>query len=76
MSRPIWLTFDVGVVRAAFGVAETGSIWLSEQDLRVNALAYLAQHLVALLDPPTTSFVTCITPIAIRGSRRRAMRCW
>jgi L-lactate dehydrogenase complex protein LldG len=42
---------DVGVVRAAFGVAETGSIWLSEQELRVNALAYLAQHLVALLDP-------------------------
>jgi L-lactate dehydrogenase complex protein LldG len=42
---------DVGIVRAAFGVAETGSIWLSEQDLRVNALAYLAQHLVALLDP-------------------------
>jgi L-lactate dehydrogenase complex protein LldG len=33
------------------GVAETGSIWLSEQDLRVNALAYLAQHLIALLDP-------------------------
>jgi L-lactate dehydrogenase complex protein LldG len=42
---------DIAVVRAAFGVAETGSIWLSEQDLRVNALAYLAQHLVALLDP-------------------------
>lgn len=42
---------DVGVVRAAFGVAETGSIWLSEQELRVNAMAYLAQHLVALLDP-------------------------
>jgi L-lactate dehydrogenase complex protein LldG len=42
---------DVGIVRAGFGVAETGSIWLSEQDLRVNALAYLAQHLVALLDP-------------------------
>ena len=42
---------DVGVVRAGFGVAETGSIWLSEQELRVNALAYLAQHLIALLDP-------------------------
>jgi L-lactate dehydrogenase complex protein LldG len=42
---------DVGIVRAAFGVAETGSIWLSEVELRVNALAYLAQHLVALLDP-------------------------
>jgi L-lactate dehydrogenase complex protein LldG len=42
---------DVAVVRAAFGVAETGSIWLSEQELQVNALAYLAQHLVVLLDP-------------------------
>ena len=42
---------DVGVVRAAFGVAETGSVWLSEEELKVNALAYLAQHLVVLLDP-------------------------
>jgi L-lactate dehydrogenase complex protein LldG len=42
---------DVAVVRAAFGVAETGSIWLSETELQVNALAYLAQHLVVLLDP-------------------------
>jgi L-lactate dehydrogenase complex protein LldG len=42
---------DVGVVRAAFGVAETGSIFLSEAELGVNALGYLAQHLVALLDP-------------------------
>jgi L-lactate dehydrogenase complex protein LldG len=42
---------EVAVVRAAFGVAETGSIWLSEEELRVNALAYLAQHFVALLDP-------------------------
>jgi L-lactate dehydrogenase complex protein LldG len=42
---------DVGVVRAAFGVAETGSVWLSEEELKVNALAYLAQHLVVLLNP-------------------------
>jgi L-lactate dehydrogenase complex protein LldG len=42
---------DVAVVRAAFGVAETGSVWLSEDELKVNALAYLAQHLVVLLDP-------------------------
>jgi L-lactate dehydrogenase complex protein LldG len=42
---------EVAVVRAAFGVAETGSIWLSEEELQVNALAYLAQHLIALLDP-------------------------
>jgi len=42
---------EVGVVRAAFGVAETGSVWLSEEELKVNALAYLAQHLIVLLDP-------------------------
>lgn len=42
---------DVAVVRAAFAVAETGSIFLSEAELGLNALGYLAQHLVALLDP-------------------------
>lgn len=41
---------DVGVVRAVFGVAETGSLWLTEKELRVNALGFLAQHLVVLLD--------------------------
>ena len=42
---------DFAVVRAAFGVAETGSVLLSDADLTVNALAYLAQHLIVLLDP-------------------------
>ncbi|KWN13453.1 hypothetical protein WT83_18775 [Burkholderia territorii] len=42
---------DVGIVRPAFAVAETGSIWLSEAQYGVNALGYLSQHLVALLDP-------------------------
>jgi L-lactate dehydrogenase complex protein LldG len=42
---------DFAIVRAAFGVAETGSILLNDRELRVNAVAYLAQHLIALLDP-------------------------
>lgn len=42
---------DVGVVRAAFGVAETGSVLLSEREFIVNALGFLSQHLVVLLDP-------------------------
>ena len=42
---------DVGVVRAVFGVAETGSVFLSEREFGVRALGYLAQHLVVLLDP-------------------------
>lgn len=42
---------DVAVVRARYGVAETGSVWLSEAEYQVNAIGYLAQHLVVLLDP-------------------------
>jgi L-lactate dehydrogenase complex protein LldG len=42
---------DLGVVRALFGVAETGSLWLSEAQYKVNALGFLSQHLVVLLDP-------------------------
>ena len=41
---------DFAIVRASFAVAETGSVLLSEADLHVNALAYLAQHLIVLLD--------------------------
>lgn len=42
---------DVGVVRAAFGVAETGSVALGDREFGVNALGFLSQHLVVLLDP-------------------------
>jgi len=44
---------DVGVARAVFGVAETGSLWLTDAQFGVNALGFLAQHLVVLLDPAT-----------------------
>ena len=42
---------DFAIVRAAFAVAETGSVLLSDRELGVNAIAYLAQHLIVLLDP-------------------------
>ena len=42
---------DVGVVRALFGVAETGSVWIDERQFKVSAVGFLAQHLVVLLDP-------------------------
>jgi len=42
---------DFAIVRASFAVAETGSVLLSEVDLFMNAVAYLAQHLIVLLDP-------------------------
>jgi L-lactate dehydrogenase complex protein LldG len=42
---------DFAIVRASFAVAETGSVLLSDADLHVNAVAYLAQHLIVLVDP-------------------------
>jgi len=42
---------DVAVVRAAFAIAETGSVLFTEEELQINSIAYLAQHLVVLLDP-------------------------
>jgi len=41
---------DVGVVRGVFGVAETGSVWLTCNEFHVDSLGFLAQHLVVLLD--------------------------
>jgi len=42
---------DVGVMRAQFGVAESGAVWVTQEDLIIDALAFLSQHLVVLLDP-------------------------
>lgn len=42
---------DLAIVRAAFGVAETGSVALTENELGINTLGYLAQHLIVFLDP-------------------------
>lgn len=42
---------DFAIVRAAFAVAETGSVLLDDAHLKVNAVAYLPQHLIVLLDP-------------------------
>jgi L-lactate dehydrogenase complex protein LldG len=42
---------DFAIVRASFAVAETGSVLVSEAELYMNAVAYLAQHLIVLLDP-------------------------
>ena len=51
---PGWATpadVDVTVVRTPLGVAETGSILLTENELSITTAAVLAQHLVVLLDP-------------------------
>src|SRR5271165_628178 len=42
---------DVTIVRSPLGVAETGSVLLSEDELRVNTIGFLAHDIVILLDP-------------------------
>lgn len=42
---------DVAVVRSRCAVGETGSVLFTHDDLVVNSLVYLAQHLVVLVDP-------------------------
>jgi L-lactate dehydrogenase complex protein LldG len=42
---------DLGVIRSPLGVAEAGAVWLTQNELVVNALGVLSQHLVVLLDP-------------------------
>jgi L-lactate dehydrogenase complex protein LldG len=44
-------TIDVCVLRSPMGVAETGSILLSDIELQVNTIAFLAHDLLVLLDP-------------------------
>src|SRR6202167_589938 len=44
-------TIDVCILRSPMGVAETGSILLSDNELQVNTIAFLAHDLVVLLDP-------------------------
>jgi L-lactate dehydrogenase complex protein LldG len=42
---------DVTIVRSPLGVAETGSVLLTENQLRVNTIGFLAHDIVILLDP-------------------------
>jgi L-lactate dehydrogenase complex protein LldG len=42
---------DFAIVQASFAVAETGSVLQSDADLHVNSVAFLAPHLIVLLDP-------------------------
>lgn len=42
---------DVTIVRSPMGVAETGSVLLSEEEFRVSTIGFLAHDIVILLDP-------------------------
>ena len=44
-------TRRVETIRARFGVAESGAVWLTQEDLIVHSLGFLSQHPVVLRDP-------------------------
>jgi L-lactate dehydrogenase complex protein LldG len=44
-------SIDVTIVRSPLGVAETGSVLFSEEELRVNTIGVFAHDIVILLDP-------------------------
>jgi L-lactate dehydrogenase complex protein LldG len=50
-SDPAAADIDVTVLRTPLGIAETGSILVTDTELAVTTAAVLAQHLVVLLDP-------------------------
>lgn len=42
---------DLGIIRAQFGVAENGMVWMSEKDMINPGLGFLSEHLIILLKP-------------------------
>jgi len=42
---------DTVIIRAEFGVAETGMIWISEKSIRLHSLDFFSKHLIILLHP-------------------------
>jgi L-lactate dehydrogenase complex protein LldG len=42
-------TVQLAVISGVFGVAENGSIWLTENDMKVRVLPFICQHLAVVL---------------------------
>jgi L-lactate dehydrogenase complex protein LldG len=40
---------DVAIVKALFAVAENGSVWLTDAEMRIRALPFICQHLAVVL---------------------------
>ncbi len=44
---------DVAIIKAHFGVAENGSVWVTDDVLHERVLPFICQHLVAVIDKTT-----------------------
>ncbi|PZR29808.1 MAG: lactate utilization protein B/C [Citrobacter freundii] len=41
---------DIAIIEAKFGVAENGAIWVTEEDINIRVLPFIAENLVVILD--------------------------
>ena len=41
---------EVAVVNAQFGVAENGSVWVTDAEIKIRALPFICQHLAVILN--------------------------
>ena len=41
---------DVALVKAPFGVAENGAVWVTEEDLKIRVLPFICEHLVSVIE--------------------------
>ncbi|MBD0349584.1 MAG: LUD domain-containing protein [Flavisolibacter sp.] len=41
---------DIAIIKAQFGVAENGALWVTEEDLKIRVLPFICEHLVAIVD--------------------------
>jgi L-lactate dehydrogenase complex protein LldG len=41
---------EVAILKAVFGVAENGSVWITEEEMRIRALPFICQHLSVVLN--------------------------
>src|SRR5919206_5241537 len=41
---------DVAIIKAQFGVAENGAVWVTEEDLKIRVMPFICEHLVALVE--------------------------
>ncbi len=46
---------EVAILKAVFGVAENGSVWMTDEQMRIRALPFICQHLSVVLNK--TDFV-------------------
>lgn len=63
---------DVAIIKAQFGVAKNGAVWLTEKDMKFRVLPFICQHL-ALVLKMIRLYVQCTIPMGSLAKRTMAL---